>query len=239
MASTAPSDANPDLDADALFAALEAEQDLDDPSINPAYRAERLQQLSHELAQSKHATNTRQDHTSSNHYRLLHSDPEVLTFTTEHTRAIVHFFHPDFSRCAIMDAHIETLAEAHGDTGSGGGTVFGRVDVKNANFVVEKLGVRVLPCVIGFLKGVAKERITGFEGLTLGGSERGSGVTRKLEGVLAKAGVLTERKLREGRDGEGSDEDDEEEERERCVGGIRRGIRGPTQKVVDSDDDWD
>jgi hypothetical protein len=37
-------------------------------------------------------------------------------------------------------------------------TRFLRVFVENAPFLVEKLGIKVLPCVICFIKGVSKDR---------------------------------------------------------------------------------
>ena len=40
-----------------------------------------------------------------------------------------------------------------------------RVDVKDSPFLVEKLGARVLPCVIGFIDGQSVGRVVGFEGL--------------------------------------------------------------------------
>jgi hypothetical protein len=37
-------------------------------------------------------------------------------------------------------------------------TRFLRVFVENVPFLVEKLGLKVLPCVVGFIKGVSKDR---------------------------------------------------------------------------------
>ena len=225
-----PSDANPELDADALFAALEAEDDLDEASINPSYRAARLQQLSREIAQSKQDSNKPADN-----YRTIKSDPEVLTFTTEHPRAILHFYHPDFSRCSVMDQHLETLARLHNDTGSEA-TVFSRVNVQNAEFVVQKLNVRVLPCVIGFVGGVARERITGFEGVAFGGDEKSRAVTQKIETLFFKAGVLTGKRF----DDEGTESEEDQEERLPTKNDTaRRGIRDRKYEVGDSDGDWD
>ena len=225
---------NPDLDADALFAALEAEDDLDDPSINPSYRAARLQQLSREIAQSKQDAPNVQ--TGGSNFRTLKTDPEVLTFTTDNQSAILHFCHPDFARCAVMDQHLEALANAHG----GQTTVFGRVHVQNAEFVVHKLGVKVLPCVIGFVEGVAKERITGFEGVAFGGDEKGRYVTMAIEAAFVNAGVLSGRKLQR-EDGGSDDEEDEEERTAKINGTARRGIKGSKRGVADDDDDdeWD
>ena len=76
---------------------------------------------------------------------------------------------------------MEALATAHL------GTRFLKIEVGDAPFLVGKLGVRVLPCVIGFVGGVGVERIVGLEGL--GGSGEGFG-TGDLERRLVRSGVL-------------------------------------------------
>jgi hypothetical protein len=63
-----------------------------------------------------------------------------------------------------MDSHLQKLAERPSQYNDGEVKI-GRVNVKDANFVVEKLGVRILLCVIGFVGGVAKGRLVGLEGL--------------------------------------------------------------------------
>lgn len=45
-------------------------------------------------------------------------------------------------------------------------TRFLRVNVANVPWLVTRLEIKVLPCVVGFLDGVLKERIIGFEGIT-------------------------------------------------------------------------
>lgn len=141
-----------------------------------------------------------------------------------------------------MDTHLETLAARHYEVR------FARVDVGNAPFVVEKLGVRVLPCVIGFKDGVGVERVVGFEGLGSKGTDAISGFrTVVLERRLATKGVLVREKLGEESrnmsrsDDEEEDEDDSDESDDRRKSN-RRGIRsGNTKKsrADEEDDDWD
>jgi thioredoxin-like negative regulator of GroEL len=63
-----------------------------------------------------------------------------------------HFFHKDFRRCKIMDGHLQTLADKYTDTR------FVKINVDNAPFLVEKLQVRVLPCVMGWVDGFIKAK---------------------------------------------------------------------------------
>jgi hypothetical protein len=210
-----------DVDADTLLASLEEEDDT-------SYRAQRLQEL-----QSEHeAFRPRGTMGQDTPWTTLKDDDEALRFTTEHERSVVHFFHPDFARCAIMDQHCQHISTKHTEYGNAD-VAFGRIDVKNAPFVVEKLNIRVLPCVIGFVKGIAKGRITGFEGVCWDGKENSKTVTLALEEKFVEWTVLRKKLLADVDD---MDTDDENPEK---VNGSSRGILGRKQQVEDEDDDWD
>lgn len=210
----------PEVDPDDVLAELEAEDDA-------SYRAQRLQQLNSEAKESQAFS----AQSGQAIFKTLTGDDECLQFTTEYERALVHFFHPDFARCSIMDRHCEDIAAKH--TGYGDGDVaFGRIDVRNAPFVVEKLGIRVLPALLGFVKGIVKGRVTGFEGITWGGREDGPAVTSILEDKIVEWTVL-KKKLLEEVDEDEADEIPNKSEYQ------RRGIKGRKHEVDDEDDDWD
>lgn len=209
-------------DPDDILADLEAEE-------NDSYRKQRLEELQSEAKESQGAsTNAGQAI-----FKTLAGDDECLQFTTECERAVVHFFHPDFTRCNVMDQHCEEIARKHNEVDNAD-LAFARVDVRNAPFVVEKLSIRVLPVVIGFVKGVAKGRVTGFDGIAWGGKEEGPVVTAALEAKLVEWTVLKKQLL--------DDVDEEEDEFERKPKNSeyqRRGIKDRKQQVEDEDDDWD
>ncbi|KAJ9603798.1 hypothetical protein H2200_011984 [Cladophialophora chaetospira] len=209
-----------DEDSDAVLALLEDEDDS-------SYRSQRLQEL-------KDAAATTSLNSVKKAYITLTGDDETLSFTTEHERAVVHFFHPDFARCSTMDSHCETIAERHAEYADGD-VAFARINVNQAPFVVEKLAVRILPCVIGFVKGVVKGRITGFEGLCWDGKEGTTDVTRALEESLVDWTVLR-KKLLLSHDDEGSEDDEDAPDRRKAA---RGGIRDRKRMVDDEDDDWD
>lgn len=102
-------------------------------------RAERL----NEMKDSQHGS-----------YQLVTSEKALLDVTTSKTspRVIVHFFHKDFRRCKIMDSHLEPLAKKHFKTR------FVKIDVESAPFLVERLQIQVLPCVIAFKDGISVDR---------------------------------------------------------------------------------
>jgi hypothetical protein len=75
---------------------------------------------------------------------------------------ICHFFHKDFEKCKVIDMHLRRIAHMHLES------KFIRIDAEKTPFFVEKLKIRVLPCIIVFNNGVAcpeDQRIMGYEGL--------------------------------------------------------------------------
>ncbi|KAL1886378.1 hypothetical protein Plec18167_000308 [Paecilomyces lecythidis] len=230
-----------DFDEDAIFEDLENEDDS-------AYRSRRIEQLSAELKSAQDAVRSIQRDAASNittvHdalYPTLPNDQVLLDFTTQNQRCVVHFAHPDFAKCGVMDEHLRLLASRHYEVR------FARVDVRDCPFVVEKLNVRVLPCVIGFVDGVGAERVLGFEGLGAGSRDGVKGFkTVELEKRLVTKGVLSRRKLAEdGGPGIPGDADSDSESADDSQrGGQRRAIRSGNARnrratEDDDDDDWD
>ncbi|WEW56498.1 hypothetical protein PRK78_001943 [Emydomyces testavorans] len=226
-----PSHASDDNDdnTDALLDALEHE----DPS--PDYTAQRLAQLKSDLSAPNPSAAPSTITTLLNNSPLptLPSDQSILDFTTQRPHCIIHFFHPDFSRCATMDKHLTVLSAAH-SSGGAAAARFARADVRNAPFVVEKLKIRVLPCVIGFVEGEVRERVVGFEGLGWRGDDFETGA---LEERFVRKGVLGGVKVGR-RDGESDEDRDEEGEREERRKTIRSG-RGKMVGGGGGDDDSD
>ncbi|CAO2649511.1 Nn.00g068960.m01.CDS01 [Neocucurbitaria sp. VM-36] len=189
-----------DSDEDALIAALEDDSELD------AFREQRLQQLhaeynrAQQLKASEHGT-----------YTEIKDEKALMDITTSTKLCIVHFFKPDFNRCRIMDTHLESIALSHYEAR------ILKINVDNCPFLVTRLGIQVLPCVIAFIDGVGADRIIGFEGL---GKTSESFATRDLEARLIRANVLARNKVTE------------EDER-------RRVQKSKARQQEDEDDDWE
>lgn len=113
-------------------------------------------------------------------YSEINDEKAVLDLTTGEEKCVVHFYHEDFRRCAIMDTHLKTLTEQYFET------KFARINVDKAKFLVERLKIRILPAVLCFKKGIVVDRIVGFD--ELGGSD--SFPTSVLEKRLGRAGVI-------------------------------------------------
>ncbi|KAI4185386.1 MAG: hypothetical protein LQ346_005917 [Caloplaca aetnensis] len=170
-----------DSDEDELLDSLE-----NDPALE-SFREQRIQQLHNEFTRAKHLRN--QDHGQYSEIKDEKSLMDIVNTGAE--LCVVHFFKSDFHRCAIMDGHLERLAPLHFDTR------FLRINVENAPFLVTKLKVQVLPCIIAFRKGVSIDRIIGFEGL---GYSEHTFSTKDLERRLLGSGALVREKLTDGQD---------------------------------------
>ena len=161
-------------DEDSLLDELENETE-NDPKL--AYlREARIQQLSADLARAKSLRSE-----GYGTYVDIKEEKLLLELTTSHKHCIVHFHKTDFHRCRIMDEHLKIISEQHFEAR------VVKINVENAPFLVTKLSVKVLPCVIAFIDGVSVDRIIGFEGL---GYSQDTFETKDLERRLMGAGVL-------------------------------------------------
>ncbi|KAI0796740.1 GTPase inhibitor [Abortiporus biennis] len=141
---------DPDDDED-IFAQLEAEIENDD---NAALRERGLKELQKEMEKLQQMKST-----GHGQYQEITDEREVVRISANEKLCVVHFYHDNFRRCKIMDKHLTKLAPKYF------GTRFIRVFVENVPWLVEKLAVKVLPCVVCFIDGVSKARIIGFEDL--------------------------------------------------------------------------
>lgn len=194
-----------DEDEDALIAELEAEDDLDH------LREQRIQQLHSEFSRAK----TVKELPGHGIYTEIKDETELLDITTSTTSplCVVHFQKSDFNRCRIMNEKLAVLAEKHYETR------FVSIDVDNAPFLVVKLGVKVLPCVICFKDGKSVDRIIGFEGI---GYRPDDFTVQELEGRLLSCGVLPRARMTKEDNYRRAKKESKEREEE-----------------FDDDDDWD
>ncbi|KAI6130417.1 thioredoxin-like protein [Pisolithus croceorrhizus] len=159
-------------DDDAIFAELEAEIENDE---NAAFRERGLEQLRLQADKLK-----RMQANAYGTYSEIVDEKEVVRISAHEPRCVIHFYHSNFKRCEIMDRHLAKLAPKYS------ATRFLRVFVENVPWLVQRLGIKVLPCVISFVDGVTKDRLIGFE--EIGNSDVFE--TAMLELKLSQSGVL-------------------------------------------------
>ncbi|TEB35631.1 GTPase inhibitor [Coprinellus micaceus] len=159
-------------DEDAIFAELEEEIENDS---NYSVREQAMSILKNEMERVK-------DLQANQHgtYGEITDEKEVIRATAREKRCVVHFYHSQFKRCEIMDKHLARLAEKYFNTR------FFRVFVENIPWLVEKLQIKVLPCVVAFVNGVTADRLVGFE--ELGNADNFD--TAVLELRLSQCGVI-------------------------------------------------
>lgn len=191
-------------DEDALLDSLENEAENDPTLVH--LREARIQALAADLARAKQQRNE-----GYGTYPQITDEKKLMEMTTTTKFCVVHFYKPDFNRCRIMDGHLEVLAPVHLQTR------FLRMDVEHAPFLVAKLGIKILPCVIAFVDGLSVDRVVGFEGL---GYSEDTFKTGDLERRLVECGVVEKVK---GIEGVGRDKRREQEEVDE----------------IDDGDDWD
>ncbi|KAF5390718.1 hypothetical protein D9757_002680 [Collybiopsis confluens] len=166
------SDEDDEDDDETLFAELEAEIENDGSS---AMREQGLETLRKEMERMQELKQNQHGR-----YAEVTDEKEVVRITAHEPKCVVHFYHPDFKRCDIMDKHLAQLAAKYFNTR------FFRVFVENIPWLVERLSIKVLPCVICFVKGVTKDRLIGFE--ELGNND--AFTTAALELRLSVCGVI-------------------------------------------------
>lgn len=116
-------------------------------------------------------------------YGSLHycsHEREVIEATTCTPRLVIHFSNPEFKRCKIMTEHLMQLARTYECTR------FMEIRAQETPFLVAKMSIKVLPCVVCIVDAQAVDRIVGFE--ELGGTDEFD--TSVLEGRLKKCKVL-------------------------------------------------
>lgn len=123
-------------------------------------------------------------------YRNIVQD-EFLHEVTNSMYTVCHFYHNDFEKCKVMDHHLNILAKRHIET------KFVKIDAAKTPFFVQKLAVRMMPTLIFFVDGVAKEKLIGFEGLSddLPIYQEDEWKTIKLARLLGKAGMINKENI--------------------------------------------
>jgi thiol-disulfide isomerase/thioredoxin len=105
---------------------------------------------------------------------------DFLKEVTKSKYCVVHFYHPEFERCKLIDRHLEPLARKHL------ATKWMKLDANKAPFFVTKLQIRMLPTLVFFKDGIARDRLVGLDDL----GAKDEFTTSELEARIAKAGVI-------------------------------------------------
>ena len=176
-----------------------------------AWRAARMAELQKTTAKTNHFLGM--GHGS---YSEITQD-DFLKEVTKSKYVVCHFYHPEFERCKIVDKHLEALARKHL------ATKWVKIDANKSPFFVGKLQVKMLPTLIFFKDGIARDRMVGLEDV----GARDDFTTSALEARIAKAGVIIT--------GDKIDEDAEDKKKQ-TANSIRQSNHNKDAESEDEDD---
>lgn len=167
-------------DEDDLLQQLEDE--LEESDFHSKYRESRLEQLNDQFKTIKKNVN-------ENNYGFMEdllSEDQVFKATQSNKLTVLMFYIKGFQKCDVMKNKLDTLSQKHLTT------KFIRINAENAPFLVTRLKVKVLPCVILYINGVESNRIIGFDKLKY--NEKNDDFTiESLEQFLINNGVIERR----------------------------------------------
>lgn len=170
-----------DQSEDEILQELEAEMDAD---FDHKYRQRRIEELARELKESKsNANQLRQEVSGQDNVITLLSDKEVIDRTLQNTFTVIHFFNENFQTCRIIDDKLQEISRKHL------GVRFFRVDATKTPFLVAKLGLKVLPVLVFYRKGLEADRVVGLERLSQHGES--THVSKNLQELLLCNGFIS------------------------------------------------
>ena len=113
-------------------------------------------------------------------YSECNDTKDFFQMAKKSSRMCVHFFRGVTPRCQIVDAHFEKLAQTHVETR------FIKIDAEKSPYLVEKLGIILLPTIVLIKEGRTEHSIRGFD--EFGGTD--DFTTSDMAWVLSTHGVL-------------------------------------------------
>ena len=113
-------------------------------------------------------------------YTEVTDTKEFFNVAKKSARVVVHFYRSVTPRCQIVDAHFAKLAHDQIET------KFIKVDVEKCPYLVEKLGIIMIPTMVIIIDGKTNHSIRGFD--EFGGVDEFS--TADMAHVLAGHGAI-------------------------------------------------
>ncbi|CAB4253934.1 similar to Saccharomyces cerevisiae YDR183W PLP1 Protein that interacts with CCT (chaperonin containing TCP-1) complex and has a role in actin and tubulin folding [Maudiozyma barnettii] len=144
-----------DIDIDQLMDELDNDEEIQ--NIVSKQREARLQQLSDHL---KNVSKKTSEDENFGNLETIEDEAKLIKLTSSSSiPVIIHFQLPHFKKCQYMDQQLSKLARKYLNT------KFIRTNVEDCAFLVDKLEIKVLPFVVGYINGLERTRIVGFSKL--------------------------------------------------------------------------
>lgn len=113
-------------------------------------------------------------------YTEINDTKDFFNAAKKSAKMIVHFYRGVTPRCQIVDAHFERLAATHLEAR------FVKIDAEKNPFLVEKLGIILMPTIVLIKEGHTEHSIRGFD--EFGGTD--DFTTPEVSYVLSQHGML-------------------------------------------------
>ncbi|RLN87265.1 hypothetical protein BBJ28_00015699 [Nothophytophthora sp. Chile5] len=97
-------------------------------------------------------------------YTTITDTHEFFETMKKSDKVVVHFFTPANAFCQLVDGHLTRLAPHHLET------KFARINAEKAEFLVDKLGVWMIPCIALVKKQKVEKMVQGLD--ELGGTDK-------------------------------------------------------------------
>ena len=136
-------------------------------------------------------------------------------------KMVVHFYRPVTPRCQIVDAHFEKLAKTHIECR------FMKIDAEKNPYLVEKLGIIIMPTMVLIKDGKTDHAIHGFD--EFGGHDNFT--TSDMAYVLGNYGMLDINKI------EDRSEEIAKEQEKSGFNSIRISVAARNMQPLDDDED--
>ncbi|GMM32826.1 Plp1 protein [Saccharomycopsis crataegensis] len=149
-------DPDSDLSDSEILQQLEDEIENGNDGFIDNYRAKRLEQLSTDLKETR--KNLRED-PDTGMLVEIHDEGQLMRLSSTTPAIVIHFYQAHFRTCSLLNSKLEILASKNP------GTKFVFISATKCPFLVTKLKIDVLPCVITYVKGVETGRLVGLQGL--------------------------------------------------------------------------
>lgn len=113
-------------------------------------------------------------------YSEITDTKEFFNLAKKSSKVIAHFYRSVTPRCEIVDAHFQRLAHKHIEAR------FIKIDVEKNPFLVERLGIILMPTIVLIKDGKTEHSIRGFD--EMGGVDNFE--TSDMAYVLASHGMI-------------------------------------------------
>ena len=166
-------------EASQKHAQIEKEDDFDEDEFGDDDVLQELQQKRLTELQKRYALEKQFHAQGHGEYREI-VEEEFLKEVCGSQWVVVHFYHPEFFRCKIVDKHLKIIAQKHLSC------KWLTLNVEKAPFFVAKLAIQMLPTVIVFKDGVVSDQFSGFDEMGAKDEFR----TEVMEHWFSKAGCV-------------------------------------------------